>query len=127
MDRTHARRAALEAVDRLINRGGEADEVLRAVVSALRERMGYRFVGIAFVEGGRMELGPAAGAQGRVTTGFPIVFQASPVGELRVEPVPADDGERAFLERVATLVSPYCLVGWDTGGVPWPQLPPSTE
>ena len=30
--------------------------------------------------------------------------------------------ERAFLERVALLISPYCLVGWDTGGVPWSEL-----
>jgi hypothetical protein len=28
----------------------------------------------------------------------------------------------ASLERVATIVSPYCLVGWDTGGVPWSAL-----
>ena len=25
----------------------------------------------------------------------------------------------AFLERVATVIAPYCLVGWDTGGVDW--------
>ena len=29
---------------------------------------------------------------------------------------PEDD---AFLQRVATLVSPYCLVGWDTHGERW--------
>jgi len=28
-----------------------------------------------------------------------------------------DDG--AFVERVATLISPYVLVGWDTGGEQW--------
>ncbi len=27
--------------------------------------------------------------------------------------------ERAVLERVAVLVSPYALVGWDTGGEEW--------
>ena len=27
--------------------------------------------------------------------------------------------ERALLERVAFLVSPYALVGWDTGGEAW--------
>jgi putative methionine-R-sulfoxide reductase with GAF domain len=29
------------------------------------------------------------------------------------------DDDRKFLERVAELLSPYCLVGWDTGGEPW--------
>lgn len=29
------------------------------------------------------------------------------------------DDERALLERVATLVSPSALVGWDTGGEEW--------
>jgi methylglutaconyl-CoA hydratase len=33
-------------------------------------------------------------------------------GELKAE-------DRAFLERVALLISPYCLVGWDTGGEAW--------
>ena len=33
-----------------------------------------------------------------------------------------DREERAFLERVAVLISAHCLVGWDTGGVPWPEL-----
>ena len=29
------------------------------------------------------------------------------------------DDDRALLERVAVLVSPYALVGWDTGGEAW--------
>ena len=49
MDRRQALTGALEAVDRLVNRGGEADEVLRGVVQALHQRVGYRFVAIAFV------------------------------------------------------------------------------
>ena len=24
-----------------------------------------------------------------------------------------------LLEHIAALISPYCLVGWDTGGEPW--------
>jgi hypothetical protein len=27
--------------------------------------------------------------------------------------------DRAVLERVASLIGPYCLVGWDTGGEAW--------
>ena len=30
-----------------------------------------------------------------------------------------DDADRAFLARVSDLLSPYCLVGWDTGGEAW--------
>jgi hypothetical protein len=124
MDRRQARRAALEAVDRLINRGGDADDVLRGVVQALHGRVGYGFVEIAFVEGDKLEPGPTAGSSaGDGAYSVAIVFEERAVGELRVEPAPADPEERAFLERVATLASPYCLVGWDTGGVPWPKLP----
>lgn len=113
---------ALEAVDRLVNRGGEADEVLRGVVQALHERVGYRFVGIAFVEGDSLELGPRVGQPSGEPAAFPITFEGNPVGELRIEPSPGDSGERALLQHVATLVSPYCLVAWDTGGVPWPEV-----
>jgi hypothetical protein len=113
---------ALEAVDRLVNRGGEADDVLQGVVQSLHQRAGYRFVGIAFVEGDGLELGPTAGRPGGEPAGFPITFEGRSVGELRVEPRTDDPGELALLQRVATLISPYCLVGWDTGGVPWPEV-----
>ncbi len=52
---------ALEAVDRILNRGGDADDVLRQVVAALHERAGYAWAGILFVEGGDLVLGPQAG------------------------------------------------------------------
>jgi hypothetical protein len=39
------------------------------------------------------------------------------VAELEV--APATDADRGVLERVATMISPYCLVGWDTGGEKW--------
>ena len=46
--------------------------------------------------------------------------QAATLGvESAAEP---DDDESAFLERVAVLISAHCLVGWDTGGVPWPEV-----
>jgi len=119
MSDAHALNGALEGVDRLVNRGGEADDVLRAIVRTLSERIGYSYVGIAFVEGDRLELGPAEGSPGGGALAFPIAFEGRRVGELRVEPPPEGDEERAFLERVATLIAPYCLVGWDTGGKRW--------
>jgi hypothetical protein len=107
---------ALEAVDRILNRGGEADDVLREVVDVLVARGGCAWAGILFREQGELVLGPQAGEpRPSERTQLPVVFQGDHVAEL------AADGcaDRALLERVAVLVSPYCLVGWDTGGVPW--------
>jgi hypothetical protein len=106
--------AALEAVDRILNRGGDADDVLRQVVAAVHRV--YPYVAIAFVEEGELVVGPEAGAPTAETEAIPVSFQGRQVAELRVGGASAD---RAFLERVATAVSPYCLVGWDTGGEPW--------
>jgi hypothetical protein len=104
----------LEAVDRILNRGGDADEVLRQVVAAVHRI--YPYVAIAFVEGGELAVGPKAGTPTDATEAFPISFQGAEVAELRVGGAPVN---RPFLERVATVVSPHCLVGWDTRGEPW--------
>jgi GAF domain-containing protein len=160
----HALRGALEAIDRVLNRGGDADDVLRAVVAILQGRIDhYSWVGIYFLEGGELVLGPWQGPQAtehvriRVGEGIcgaaaatggtevvndvrtdarylacfastrseivvPILYGGRVVGEIDVdsdEPAAFDDEDRRFLERVATLISPYCLVGWDTGGKRW--------
>ena len=107
---------ALDAVDRVLNRGGDADDVLRAVVEVVVTRGGAAWAGILFVEDGELVLGPEAGEQQPGTrTQLPVVYKGDRVAELVV------DGceDRPFLERVALLISAYCLVGWDTGGVPW--------
>ncbi len=120
MTREQDRRRTLEALDRILNRGGDADDVLRDVVRTLGAL--YDSVAIAFVEDGELAVGPTHGErpeEGALAT-FPIVFDGSPVGELQVAPAPADD--HRFLERVALIVSPYCLVGWDTGGIAWDEL-----
>ena len=101
---------ALEAVDRILNRGGDADDVLRAVVDMLHERLGC-WVGIFFVEDGRLVLGPDRGEPDEPRRrSVPVVFAGKRVAELAVD----GDADEAFLERVALLISPYCLVGWDT-------------
>ncbi|MEO5576931.1 MAG: hypothetical protein ABIR67_06850 [Gaiellaceae bacterium] len=107
---------ALEAVERVLDGGGEADDVLRQVVTILHERIGC-FVRISFVEEGELVPGPFAGAETE-TTAFPIAFQKRRVAELEAGGELGEE-ERALLERVATLVSPYALVGWDTGGEAW--------
>ncbi len=121
-------RGALEAVDRVLNREPEADEVLRQVVAVLADRLEpYRWVGISFAEGGAQVLGPWKGERvdGAPTHDEPIVYNGARVATLTVT---ARDGytfadeDLAFLKRVALLVSLHCLVGWDTGGVPWSEV-----
>jgi putative methionine-R-sulfoxide reductase with GAF domain len=109
---------ALEAIDRILNRGGDADDVLREVVATLAGRAGYSWAGISFVEGDRLTLGPQAGGPAPDTrTTWPVAYRGERVAELAVDG--AGDEDRAFLERVATLISAHCLVGWDTGGEEW--------
>jgi L-methionine (R)-S-oxide reductase len=157
-------RGGLEAVDRLVNRGGEADDVLRSVVEVLHDRFAhYSWIGLYFVEGDELVLGPwkgpeatehvripigegicgAAAATGRTEVVddvnsdprylacfastrseivVPIAYEGRVVGEIDIdsdEPAAFGEADRAFLERVALLISPYCLVGWDTGGERW--------
>jgi hypothetical protein len=110
------RRGVIDAVERILNRGGDADDVLRAVVGALVERGGYAWAQISFVEGDRLVAGPAAGEpdQERRSTAH-VVYRGERVGELAVDG--PDDAE--LLERVAVLVSAHVLLGWDTGGERW--------
>jgi hypothetical protein len=111
---------ALEAVDRILNRGGDADDVLREVVGALHDRVEtFSWVGIAFVEDQALVLGPASGEPPPETTGVAISYDGRRVAELQVTAAELTAEDRAFLERVALLISPYCLVGWDTGGEAW--------
>jgi hypothetical protein len=107
---------ALDAIDRILNRGGDVDDVLREVVAVLVERGGCSWAGILFSEQGELVLGPEAGEPDPgIRVQVPVVYSGDRVAELVVDG--CDD--RAFLDRVATLISVHCLVGWDTGGVPW--------
>ncbi|HUQ21870.1 MAG TPA: hypothetical protein VM049_02550 [Gaiellaceae bacterium] len=110
------RSGALEAVERVVSQGGDADDVLREVVATLHECLG-RFVRISFVENDALVPGPAAGEEAE-TTAFPIAFQAKRVAELEAGGELTAEG-RALLERVAELLAPYALVGWDTAGEEW--------
>ena len=157
-------RDGLEALDRILDRGGDADDVLREVVALLHDRFEhYSWVGIYLVEADDLVLGPwrgpeatehvripvgqgicgAAAASGRTEIVddvnaderylacfpstrseivVPISFEGRVVGEIDIdsdEPAAFGEGDGEFLERVATLISPHCLVGWDTGGERW--------
>ena len=107
-----------EAIDDVLNGGGDADDILRQVVAVLHEQAGYAWAGIFFLEDGKLALGPQAGAPDESRrTSVPVIWQGTPVAELAIDDAPEED--RMFLERVAVLVSGHCLVGWDTGGESW--------
>jgi putative methionine-R-sulfoxide reductase with GAF domain len=111
--------AALDAVDTILAQGGDADDVLRDVVAALVEHGGCAWAGILFAEEGELVVGPEAGTQqpdDRLQV--PVSFDGARVAELVVDAC----ADTALPERVATLIAVYCLVGWDTGGVPWEEL-----
>jgi putative methionine-R-sulfoxide reductase with GAF domain len=155
---------ALEAIDRILNRGGDADDVLRAVVSVLHDRVEhYSWIGVYLVEGDDLVLGPWQGPEAtehvRIPVGqgicgaaaasgqtevvddvnadprylacfpstrseivVPISYEGRVVGEIDIDsdqPAAFGTEDRTFLERVALLISPHCLVGWDTGGEAW--------
>lgn len=66
-------RSALEAVDRIVNRESEADEVLRRVVEVLHDRFPhYSWVGIYLVEGADLVLGPWKGPQATEHVRIPV-------------------------------------------------------
>jgi hypothetical protein len=102
-------------VEEIVEQGGEADDILRAVVDALHGE-GIGWAGIAFVEEGRLELGPSAGGEPpaeplRQT----VAWRGDGIAELQASP----DADPDRLARVAELISHYCLVGWDTHGERW--------
>jgi hypothetical protein len=113
---TGAHAGTLEAVERLADEGSEADDVLRAVVELLHERLGA-FVRVSFVEDGALVPGPAAGEEA-VTTAVPVRYEGARVADLEVAGTP-DAEDHALLERVAEIIAPFALVGWDTGGLGW--------
>jgi hypothetical protein len=97
---------ALEAVDRILNVGGRAEDVLRAVVAALHERAAYPGVAIRSAHGesavaGQMPDNPGASV-------FPVDYQGVHVADLLVAGPLAEEDERV-LRRVAVLVSAHCL------------------
>jgi hypothetical protein len=106
----------LEKLDRILDRGGEPDDVLREAVRAIADGPGTSWAGIAFFDEGALVLGPSAGEPDpSQRASVPIVFQGSNVGELWID----GDADRTLLERVADRLSGHVLIGWDTRGETW--------
>jgi hypothetical protein len=102
-----------DEVAAIVDGGEESDAILRAAIERLAADLGAG-AGIRFVEEGALADGPWAGAAGAPAAEVPIRY----VAEL-VAGAPLDDVRRAAWERVAELLAPYCLVGWDIGGEAW--------
>jgi hypothetical protein len=111
-----------DQVQAIVDGGQEADEILRASLAAVHEGVGAPWSAIAFVEERRMAAGPLAGQPpGGVPVPemiFPIAYRGETIAALWFGSE-TPRGLDADLERVAALLAPYCLVGWDTGGERW--------
>jgi hypothetical protein len=109
-------------VQAIVDSGQEADEILRASLAAMHEATGAPWSAIAFVEEREMTVGPLLG---RAPEGMPVPALVVPIvyrGDTVAGLWFGSETPRAFdadLSRVAALLAPYCLVGWDTGGADW--------
>jgi hypothetical protein len=107
---------ALEALERIVEGGGEPDDVLRATVALLVEEPEVSYAEVTFLEEGELVPGPHAGVPDEERPArVPVTYQGSQVGELRVDGA----ADHALLARVAELVAAHVLIGWDTGGERW--------
>jgi hypothetical protein len=106
----------LERLERILEEGGDVDDVLRATVEALAAEAEIAWAGVRFLEDGELVLGPSAGAPDEpARSAIAIAFHGDRVGELVVD----GHADHATLARVADLIAPYVLLGWDTGGEAW--------
>jgi hypothetical protein len=108
-ERTNGYRGALEAIERILNRGGNSDDVLRAVVARLHGL--FPRVAISFAPGDETIATSGAGAAAGDTVSYPVSFEGRRVAALEIVGAVGDEEERAFVERVATLVSAHCSRG----------------
>ena len=109
-------------VQDVIDGGEEADEILRASLTAVHEAAGALWSAIAFVEEREMAVGPLLGVAPDGTPvpalTVPIVYRGDTVAGLWFGSETPRELD-ADLSRVAAMLAPYCLVGWDTGGESW--------
>ncbi len=111
------RGGAIDAIERIVNRESEADEILRQSVATIAKRFDT-FCGIRFVEDGGMIDGPSSGDYAEPQAVVPITYDDSSIAEVALGMALEEDDRDAF-DRIAKLLSPFCLVGWDTGGEAW--------
>ena len=95
-------RGALEALDRILNRGGDPEQVLEAVLITLHTR-GVASARLRLAESGRLRGSLSIGGETeRIVS--PVVHEGVEVASLELAV-----GDVAFADRVATLISPYVI------------------
>ena len=108
MTAEHERTGALEAIERILNRGGDGGDVLRDVVRTLSRH--YSYVGVRFVADEGLVDGPSVGEapspRGQGGKRYAVTYEGRRVAQLEV--TGTDDADDRFLERVATLISAEC-------------------
>jgi L-methionine (R)-S-oxide reductase len=116
--------SALEALDRILNRESEADEVLRRTVDLLHDRFdAYSWVGIYLVEGDDLVLGPWKGPEAtehvRIPIGQGICGAAAASGRTEiVDDVNADERYLAcFVSTRSEIVVPIAYEGRVVGEI----------
>ena len=115
---------ALEAIDRILDRGGEAAGILQAVVDVLHDRFDhYSWVGIYLVEGNDLVLGPWRGPHAtehvRIPVGVGICGAAAATGQTEiVDDVNADERYLAcFPSTRSEIVVPIAYEGQVVGEI----------
>ena len=94
-----------DAVQQIADRGGEATDVLQAVVATIVERGGATWAAVFFYDEGEVIVGPHAGAaEPGERREAPIVVDGAHVAQLTVDGL--DDQQ--LIERVAVLNARYC-------------------
>jgi acyl-CoA thioester hydrolase len=111
------REGAVSAIEQIVEREGEADEILRAVVASIAKRF-WTFCGIRFLEDAGVVIGPSAGTFSAEGAVVPVRYDGAAVAEI-VLGAPLDAADRDAFERIAATIAPYCLVGWDILGEVW--------
>jgi hypothetical protein len=117
-----ARDAALAQIEALLEAGGDADDVLRAVLSTIEQRLeDVTWIALQFVEEGQLIAGPTAGQEPSdgARLELAVTYEGRQIGRLDAAGQQLDDADRAFFERVSGLISAHTLLGWDTGGERW--------
>ncbi|HEY7195882.1 MAG TPA: GAF domain-containing protein [Gaiellaceae bacterium] len=121
---TDAYRSALEAVDRIVNRESEPDEVLQKTVDVLSARFQhYSWVGIYLVEGDDLVLGPWNGPQAtdhtRIPVGQGICGAAAATGRTEVVDDVNTDGRylACFVSTRSEIVVPISYKGAVVGEI----------
>jgi hypothetical protein len=95
----------LEAIQQILDRGGDAEDVLQAAMTAIVDRGGAIWAAVLYSDEGELLVGPHAGvAEPGERRGAPILLDGARIGELEVDGL--DD--QPLIEQVAAQLAPWC-------------------